>query len=533
MAAAVKNCPLRNGDKLVGHTEPRIHTPPLRPLTPETSLGYSLIEFAELIGVPLLPWQQALAIRALELHPETGRFRFRTVVLLVARQNGKSTIAQLVTLWNLYVLQVALVLGTAQVLDVAEELWQSCVDLAEACPIMGPEVDTVCKTNGKKALELRSGARYKVAAATRRSGRGLSTDLLLLDELREHTTFAAWSASTKTTQARPRAQIWCMSNAGDLKSVVLKHLRLKTHQALGDPDGFCKAWGDGATQGVEADGPGEDDEETTGAIGLFEWSAAPGRDVWDRTGWQEANPALGYLITADSLAAAAGSDPETEFRTENLCQWVLTMQVSAFGPDAWEECRDPVGEIPDESPITYAVDVAHDRKAATVAVAGQRADGRYQVEICAYSLAGGWSRWIPAWFKQFVSPENPARVVVNSRGCPAAPLVDDLAEIKGLTVVPWEGRDLSIGAGAFYDRVMAAVDEDATLLPLAHRGNDPLTLAAQTATQKYAGDSWYWSRAGSANDASPLVAATGALWDVIFNAPGPAAPIYDENYSLT
>ena len=41
-----------------GSTEPRICTPPLRPLTPETSLGFEVVEFAdEVLGVELLPWQ--------------------------------------------------------------------------------------------------------------------------------------------------------------------------------------------------------------------------------------------------------------------------------------------------------------------------------------------------------------------------------------------------------------------------------------------------------------------------------------------
>jgi phage terminase large subunit-like protein len=39
-------------------------------------------------------------IHALELLPD-GTFRFRTVVLLVARQNGKSTLMQVLTLWRM------------------------------------------------------------------------------------------------------------------------------------------------------------------------------------------------------------------------------------------------------------------------------------------------------------------------------------------------------------------------------------------------------------------------------------------------
>ena len=66
-----------------GSETPRVWTPPLRDLTPETSLGFRCIAFAELLGVTLLPWQQWLCIHLLELLPD-GRLRFRTAVVLVA-----------------------------------------------------------------------------------------------------------------------------------------------------------------------------------------------------------------------------------------------------------------------------------------------------------------------------------------------------------------------------------------------------------------------------------------------------------------
>ena len=48
-------------EKLVGRTEARLWTQPLRPLTRETTRGFEVIEFAEMIGEPLLPWQDWLA----------------------------------------------------------------------------------------------------------------------------------------------------------------------------------------------------------------------------------------------------------------------------------------------------------------------------------------------------------------------------------------------------------------------------------------------------------------------------------------
>ena len=54
--------------KLVGYEEPRIYTPPLRELTPETTLGFEVIAFSEnVLGIKLHPWQKWLFIHALEI----------------------------------------------------------------------------------------------------------------------------------------------------------------------------------------------------------------------------------------------------------------------------------------------------------------------------------------------------------------------------------------------------------------------------------------------------------------------------------
>lgn len=79
-------------DDAHGITTPRIFTPPLRELTPATSNGYAVIEFAEkFLHVHLYPWQKWLLIHGLELLPD-GSYRFRRVVTEVARQNGKTTV---------------------------------------------------------------------------------------------------------------------------------------------------------------------------------------------------------------------------------------------------------------------------------------------------------------------------------------------------------------------------------------------------------------------------------------------------------
>jgi phage terminase large subunit-like protein len=162
---------------------------------------------------------------------------------------------QVLALWRMYVDGAPLVLGTAQNLSLAEETWQGALSMAEGVPELARELAHVSRTNGDNYLRLTGGQRYKVSAATRSGGRGLSSDLVLLDELREHHNWEAWSAVTKTTLARPAPQVLGFSSAGDRQSVVLSSLRDKALSSAAD---------------------------RPSTLGLFEWSAPDGCDLDDR-----------------------------------------------------------------------------------------------------------------------------------------------------------------------------------------------------------------------------------------------------------
>jgi hypothetical protein len=377
----------RPTERRLGSETPRVWTPPLRPLTPKTSLGFSVIEFAtDVLGIELFPWQRWLLVHALELRAEGG-FRFRNVVVLVARQNGKSTLSQVLSLWFMYVYGFDLVLGTAQDLDTAEEIWQGAVDLVtevdeDDVPVRPELLELWQRTvmvNGKKSLELKTGSRYKAKAANRRAGRGLSGDLVMLDELREHQTWDAWGAITKTTMARDEAMVWALSNAGDSLSAVLTYLRKLAHAALGDPDGINS--NGSAAELLEAEADVEDLEldEDDDSLGIFEWSATPGCDVWDRDEWARANPSLGYKISERTIASAARTDPDAIFRTEVLCQWVDQMTPSAIDPVAWAALAD-ADALRGDRPV-FGVAVSPDREWSAIAVAWRRPDGLPQVQL--------------------------------------------------------------------------------------------------------------------------------------------------------
>src|SRR3546814_3017701 len=72
----------------------------------------------------------------------------------------------------------------------------------------------------------------------RRPPRSTRTDTLFPYTTLFRSSWDAWGAITKTTNARANAQIWALSNAGDATSIVLRYLRKMAHKALDDPDGI-------------------------------------------------------------------------------------------------------------------------------------------------------------------------------------------------------------------------------------------------------------------------------------------------------
>lgn len=494
-------------DKIYGCEAPRIYTPPLRELTPDTTLGYEIIEFAEeVLEIDLHPWQKWLVIHAFEVldDPDDGwRFRFRNVQVLVARQNGKTTLSCVIALYFLYQLGVGLVLGTAQDVSNAEDVWQHVVDMAQENEELSKAIKHVWYTNGSKRLQLTGNRDYRVRASNRKAGRGKSADLVLLDELREHQTWDAWAALSKTGMARKNALLWCMSNAGDGTSVVLRHFRQRAHALLGDPDGIVKALGESETIA--------DSTADSSALAIFEWSAEPDADPSDVNAWAQANPSLGYSIELSSIKAAYADDPADVFKTECLCQWVTSTVTPPFPVDAWDAGKDEKSEIAKDSPLWFGVDVASDRAHASIAVCGKRKDGDWHVELAEYRSGTGW---LAKWFMN-AAPNYPGgmKVALQGKGAPIASMMDVIAAIDGVDIIECSGRDVAGWCGRMWDAVASCVPDTGTdAVPVRHVPQPALDLAANIAATRPMGDgAWAWDRNKSIEDVSPLVAATMAL----------------------
>ena len=435
-------------------------------------MGFEVADFADFIGMPLLPWQRWLAIHALEVLPD-GRPRHRTVLTLVARQSGKTTLLKVLALYWLFVEQVPLVLGTSTKLDYARESWQGAVELAQGCrdlfDELAPGAEGVRRANGEQTLQTVYGSRYKIAAANADAGRSLTVHRLILDELRQHHTWEAWGAATKAMMAVGDAQCWAITNAGEDRSVVLNDLRARALES----------------------------EQSGSSVALFEWSAPEGCDLDDLEAWAQANPALGYgTVTIEAIAESRSTDPEAVFRTEVLCQSVSSMEAPPIPVDKWLACVDVDSQIATRPVL--ALDVSLDRSWACIALAGYTIEGIPQVEVAKYDRG---TDWVVPELARMRKEHRPYVVGLDPKG-PAGSLVYEL-EQAGVTVTELGLADQVAGCGALQDAVEAR--------QIRHLGDQILEDALKSSAPRDVGDAWAWTRRKSAGDICPLVAATEAV----------------------
>lgn len=477
---------------MMGKTEPRLWTPPLRELTPETSLGFACIDYAtEVLRKKLYPWQKWALVHMMEIIGDLNgewRFRFRTVLILISRQNGKTVLSEVIASFFLNVLCVDSVFGTSLSLDKAEEVWEAVVQDQESIPELSAELQRVGRTNGSKKLVLTGLRQYKVGAPTRRAGRGDSNDLVLLDEVREQRDWETWSASVASTNAKPNGMVVCFSNAGDPDSVVLRQLR---ETAIADIDGTA-----------ETNDYGGDVDATT--LGLFEWSAEDGAATDDIEALAQANPAMGYgYLTERALMSNRKTFPEAKFRSECMCQQVESILPAPFPDGSWAAGLDTSSYIAPESELFYGLDLSADRKQTSIAVCGMRTDGNYHIEVVARRTG---TAWVEDWFRTRAY-KTPMNLSFQSRGAPVSGLAEQICTLKGINRIPIEGSELTAGWGRFYDAVIANGDESRGGVRVYHLQQPVLDLPAKTMQLRNIGGGIELpDRTKSPDDIAPLFA---------------------------
>jgi len=490
--------------EVLGRTTPRIFTQPLVTGPPgpcgcgcaldeATSEGFAVDGFArEVLKRPLDPWERWLVIHGMERLPN-GWPRFRQLLILVARQNGKTHVLVVLSLYWLWRssnrIDPFLVLGTSTKLDMAQEPWKKAVRIARATPDLAKDIayrGAVRQANGEQTIETPWAARYKIAAANEEGGRSLTINRLIEDEIRQHHNYSAHEAADNAMNAVDDGQAWAISNEGDVRSIVLHDLYESGLRFITDGEG-------------------------DGRLGLFAWSAEPGCDLLDVEQTAQANPNLGRRISWENLkgkaerAKQAGGEQEAHYRTEILCQYVHHLEGGGVTMDNWAQTAKHA-EKDDLGPPVFFVTIGKDLQSASIALAADHYGIPY-VELCDHRQGVSW---VTARIRELLD-RYPDSIVGAFAAGPMRSWVPSLSEFE---------VDLELFNTPETISACAHLQKLSETLGFTHEPDQFTTDSLRNAERRSLdGGAWVWDWKSSRGDLSPIAAVTGALWLLESNEP--------------
>jgi phage terminase large subunit-like protein len=462
----------------MGATEPRLHSPYIN----GKNRGDEIAQLAESIGLPLLPWQD-FVIRDMTSIDDENMFIRKTNLVLCARQQGKTHLARMMMLGHLFLFGSKNVIIMSSNRSMALDTFRQVAYAIEEAPELNKQVKQIRFANGTESIELKSGARLDVVAATRDGSRGRTADLLYIDEVREISE-ECFRAATPTTRARPNAQTLLTSNAGDAFSTVLNDLR---ERALSFPPK---------------------------TFGFYEYSAPQFAKINDEAAWAMANPALGWTVTLEALQEAVATQPIETTKTELLCQWISSTQ-SPWPHMAVEDASDITLEM-SPGPLTiFAFDVAPSRRDGSLVMGQVLPDGRIgvavlevfhsDVSIDELYMADHIAKWCKDFYPRTVCYDKYTTASIAKR-----------LEMNGVHITDISGQKGYQASGDLYESLANK--------RLVHSGQDQLVTHFANCAAKESDSSWRIVRRKSAG---PVDIAIGISMVVhILNQPLGEAKVY-------
>ncbi|MEV6399613.1 terminase large subunit [Streptomyces sp. NPDC051907] len=246
----------------------------------------------------LLPWQRELLVDAYELTRDTfGQWKrkHRTVVVCVARKNGKSTLAAAIMLYHLVADRSD---SQRQIIAAANDRAQARMvfDAAKQMVTASPKLSAVCEVQ-RDIIRFKDST-YRVVSADAGRQQGLNPSSISLDEYAFSKNPDLFDALTLGSAARNAPIFWVISTAGPDPDGPFAQLceqgqRVNSGEAQ-DPTLFYRSWGPRLGDTVDHTDP----------------------DVW-----RACNPSY-EILNEEDFRAACQRSTEASFRIYRLSQFV-------------------------------------------------------------------------------------------------------------------------------------------------------------------------------------------------------------------
>lgn len=463
--------------------------------------GPRVAKFAQLLGMPLMPWQRYVVDVALEIDPVTGWWAYDKVVLTVQRRAGKSALDQAVKVDRMATSRNARLWMSAQGGEEAILLWAELCGMLERSPLAA-KVRQYTTTGKERLLWLPTRSELRPIPPNGDKLHSKAIDLLSLDEL---WWYDAAAATTMKQGYRPtflttNAQAWLISTMGTELSVWLNQEREEGRRAVEL----------GANRGTA----------------YFEWSVPQvvGGVKVDELDDAELVRQIMRYHPANGTHPLMSPDKLEQFIRDDLADDLIGRPgvLRAYGNVSTESegerlihsaivtATTTLARIPADATPAISFDVDPDLRAATISAGWRDGAGVGLVEVIEHGLG---TRWVAGAVSGTLERQGITRVTCNNAG-PARDVADEL-ERAGYDVQRVSAPDYSAACVRFHEQIKAP--RPAVL----HYGQADLVDAFEDLAWRKLGQGLAFTTTGE--PITPVTSATLALW----GADHPAEPEID------
>lgn len=411
------------------------------------------------------PWQKELLRRITELLP-SGELRWRSCLVSVPRQAGKTELVSAIGIWALLRDANQYNVSIASTADQARLVYDRVQRIIAASPALQAKMTKLTDTRGIRTTD---GTRYEIKAAKANTLQGVPVSVGIVDEV-HLVDEASWSALVAGQGSRPNTILVGITTAGNEDSALLARLYENADKAIaGNLDRFG-AW---IWEASEAYVPDDDDE----LMRLM----------------TEANPALqDGRIDPKLVLSDARAMPDDDIIRYRLNRFIKS-STNTFIPFAlWQKSERSIGEVFPPGQVVFGIDRTPSWEHASVAVA-VKVDDVIHTEMVASIVKPTLEKLVAVALQ--LQRHSPRAIVMDNL------MLRDLHNELALRGVPSEtiaGAGVASASSGFYARLKANT--------LRHGGDPLLSVQIPRTVRKVVDNGFRVSRRDSSVEIDSVMA---------------------------